>query len=220
MPLTRYGYRNAVSAFYEMPTPVARRLLPDTLEPMELRHGSAIFALTAFDFVESMVGAYQEIVLAVIVPPRVKPGGAFPKSAFFPFLLGTSTPESREHAIERWRLPHYMQDVGVAFTETPGRIEIRVEEKGRPVLDFSVTDHEWQPVNHLYQCFMRDGDRRHKVDIHMEGRLTEHEEEKGTLTLHAHAMCRDLPPDEVASYPFRELWMKDGVQTFEELETI
>jgi hypothetical protein len=220
MQVTQYRYRNAVNAFYEMPTTIARRLLPDHLEPMELRHGSGIFALTAFDFTDSMVGPYQEIVLAVIVPPLVKAGGAFPKSAFYPFLLGTSTRESRQHAIERWHLPHYMRDVQVALTETGEAMHVKVCDAGAPVLDFSVTAHEWKPVHHLYQCFMRDDDQRFKVDIHMEGTLTEHEEERGTIALYDHPMCQGLMPNEIASYPFRELWMKDGVQTFDELETI
>ena len=99
MSVTRYDFSQAVSAFYEMPTELTRVLLPRHLQPLEAHHGSSIFAVTAFDFTESMVGPYQEIVLAVIVPPLIEPGGDFPKSAFYPFLLGTSTAESRAHAI-------------------------------------------------------------------------------------------------------------------------
>ena len=220
MPQTRYVFRNAVSAFFEMPTELARSLLPGHLEPLEVRHGSGVFAVTAFQFTESMVGAYDEIVLAVIVPPLLVRGGEFPKSAFYPFLLGTSTPQSRAHAIERWHLPHYMADVGVSVTEAPGKIDIRVHERGRPILDFGVTRHQWSDVNHLYQAFMNDGSGEYKVDIHMQGRFTEHEEETGHLELHEHPMCEKLRAGEIETYPFRELWMQKGVQTFEELESL
>jgi hypothetical protein len=220
MPLTYYHFRNAVSAFFEMPTDAARELLPAHLQPLELRHNSGVLAITAFDFTESMVGTYQEIVLAVIVPPLAKAGGAFPRSAFYPFLLGTSTPESRAHAIERWHLPHHMADVQMDFREGDGRVDVAVREGDAPVLDLSVVQHDWSEVDHLYQSFMVDGDAGLKVDIHMKGKFTEHEEEKGTLTLHDHPMCRGLDPDEVADTAFRELWMKDGVQEFEELETL
>jgi hypothetical protein len=54
----------------------------------------------------------------------------------------------------------------------------------------------------------------------MNGPFTQHEEETGEITLHPHPFCERLATDEIASYPFRELWMKDGVQIFEELETI
>jgi len=220
MPKTRYAFRNAVSAFFEMPTEVARGLLPEHLEPLEVRHGSGVFAITAFRFTDSMVGAYDEIVLAVIVPPLVVQGGEFPKSAFYPFLLGTSTPESRQHAIERWHLPHYMEDIAMTFDESPGKIDIRVHERGRPVLDFGVTEHQWSEVSHLYQAFMNDDSGEYKVDIHMQGRFTEHEEETGWLELHDHPMCAKLRDAEIETYPFRELWMRKGLQTFEELETL
>lgn len=220
MTTTQYRFREAVSAFYEMPTDAARSLLAGAAEPMEVRHGSAILALTAFDFTHSMAGSYHEIVLAVIVPPRMKPGGEVPRSAFYPFLVGTSTPESRRHAIERWHLPHYMEDIQLAFEYGPRRVEARVTEGARPVLDFSVFEHEWSGVNHLYQCFMKDGPARFKVDIHMEGRFCEHEEESGRLVIHDHPMCAGLDPRDISDRPFRELWMKEGQQTFEALETL
>jgi hypothetical protein len=218
MPQTRYAFSDAVSAFFEMPTELARDLLPRHLEPLEIRHGSGVFAVTAFHFTESMVGD-DEIVLAVIVPPMLQ-GGEFPKSAFYPFLLGTSTPESRAHAIERWHLPHHMADVGVNFEAKNGKIDIRVHDDGKPILDYGVAEHQWSRVNHLYQAFMADDSGEYKVDIHMEGRFTEHEEETGWLELHDHPICAKLRAGEIETYPFRELWMQNGVQTFEELEAL
>lgn len=220
MPLTNYRFRTAVSSFFEMPTGLATRLLPSHLKPLEVHHGSAIFAVTAFDFTESMVGAYQEIVLAVIVPPLVQPEGQFPKSAFYPFLLGTSTKASREHAIERWHLPHYMADVAVDFTEREGGVDVRVREEEEPILDLSVADHKWEKADDLYQAFMANRAASYKVDIHMRGTFSEHEEEAGQLLLHEHAMTERLEIAEIEVVPFRELWMKDGMQTFEELETL
>ncbi|MCY4646449.1 MAG: hypothetical protein OXE73_06200, partial [Gammaproteobacteria bacterium] len=69
MPLTRYHYSEAVSAFFEIATSDARRILPPHLQPLEVQHEASILAVTAFDFTDSMVGPYQEIVLSVIVPP-------------------------------------------------------------------------------------------------------------------------------------------------------
>lgn len=220
MPLTRYEFSQAVSAFYEMPTELATPLLPRHLQPLESHHGSSIFALTAFDFTESMVGPYQEIVLAIIVPPLIKAGGEFPKSAFYPFVLGTSTPESRAHAIERWHLPHHMADTQVDFAGIKGGVAVSVHEGDAPIIDFTVTDHHWEAVDHLYQCNMTDDTGKYKVDIHMQGEFCEHEEERGTITIHDHAMCRGLDASEIADYPFRELWMRQGRQLFEELETL
>jgi len=220
MSVTKYGFTTAVSAFFEMETDLAAALLPPHLQPLETQRGTGIFAVTAFDFTESMVGAYQEIVLAVIVPPVVRPDVQFPKSAFYPFLLGTSTKASREHAIERWCLPHYMADVGIDFREEKHRISVRVHEGGDPILDLEVSDHRWEQADDLYQAFMIDGKRNLKVDIHMHGNFSEHEEEKGSIVLHEHPMTERLDPEEIEAVPFRELWMRGGMQTFEELETL
>ena len=105
---TYYGFDHCVGGYFEMATADARKRLPPHLEPLEKQHDRSILAITAFHFSESMVGSYDEVVLAIVVPPIVRPDRPLPKAAFFPFMVGTSTPESRAHAIERWHLPHYM----------------------------------------------------------------------------------------------------------------
>lgn len=220
MPLTRYHYSQAVSAFFELATSDARRILPSHLQPLEIQHEASILAVTAFDFTGSMVGPYQEIVLSVIVPPLVNPGQGIAKSAFFPFLVGTSTEASREHAIERWHLPHYMKDLEIAFKPSDRRMRVEVRDEDRPILDFEITDYRSETVDHLYQSFMVNGDDRFKVDIHMRGAHSEHEEESGSLKLYEHPMTSQLTLDQVSTYPFREQWMTDGVQVFEELERL
>jgi hypothetical protein len=220
MPLTRYHFRHAVSAFFEMSREAAKRALPAHLEPMEVKHGLGVLAVTAFDFTKSEVGAYHELVLAVITPPMLGRGGQFPRSAFYPFCVGTSTEASRRHAIERWHLPHYMADIQTDFSESDGRMHVRAHENSRPILSLTVSAHKWTTVNHLFQAFTVDAPRRFKADIHMEGAFTEHEEESGELVIYPHPMCEPIANADVSSFPFRELWMKDGVQTFEELQAI
>jgi hypothetical protein len=220
MPLTRYGFKYAVSAFFEMSRDAAKRAIPAHLEAMEVKHSLGVFAVTAFDFTQSEVGQYEELVLAVITPPVLGVGGEFPRAAFYPFVVGTSTEASRLHAIERWHLPHYMSDIRVEFEEKDGGMKVHAHEKGRPILDLEVSAHKWSKVNHLYQAFTVDAPRRFKADIHMEGNFTEHEEETGSIEIHPHPMCEPLLNADLASFPFRELWMKDGVQTFEELQSL
>jgi hypothetical protein len=215
--LTRYGYRDAISGFFEFPTENARRILPRHLEPAELHHGSSIFAMTVFDFTESEVGDYGEVVMAVIVSPLVKPGERLPKSAFYPYLVGTTTKAARDHAIERWHLPHWMEDVEVGFDRQGKAVTARVEVDGSPVADLTITDHSWNPVSHLYQCFMKDDQGAYLANITMEGRQSEHEEETGRIKLHEHPFNKDLEISEIYEQPFREMWMREGRQTFEPL---
>jgi hypothetical protein len=215
---TYYGFDICVGGYFEMPTADARKLLPPHLEPLEVQHERSILAVTAFHFRESMVGAYDEVVLAVVVPPMVEPGKPLPKAAFFPFMVCTSTEAARQHAIERWRLPHYMKDVVIDFARVDGQVTVTVTDDGAPVLELVVTEFDFAGVKNTYSCFTVDPESRYKVNIFMEAAHTEHEEERGSLTLYEHPITEGLTIDEINSYPFREEWYGGGLQTFEMME--
>ena len=68
--MTRYRFREALGAFFHADTRALSSLLPAGLRPLEARPGHAVLAVTAFDFVESEVGAYGELVISVLVPPE------------------------------------------------------------------------------------------------------------------------------------------------------
>jgi hypothetical protein len=155
--------------------------------------------------------------MSVIVAPLVKPGERLPKSAFYPYLVATTTEASRLHAIERWHLPHWMEDVKIEFSRGSGQISAAVSADGDPVAELSVSDHSWNPVSHLYQSFMKDEDGAYLANIIMEGEQSEHEEETGRLVLHDHPFNKDLDIAEVYEQPFREIWMREGSQTFDPL---
>lgn len=220
MSVTRYGYSNVIGGFFEFPTENARRILPAHLEPVEVHHGTSVFSLMAFDFTESMVGPYGEVVMAVIVSPLVKPGERLPKSAMYPYQVATTTKAARDHAIERWHLPHWMDDVGISFERDGHNLTARIAADGTPVADLTISDHSWNPVSHLYQSFMKDGDAAYLANILMEGQQSEHENETGKLVLHDHPFNSALQIADVYDVPFREQWMRDGQQLFDPLITL
>jgi hypothetical protein len=217
---TRYHFRTCIGAYFGMSTDDARAHLPGHLPPLEKQHSRSVLAVMAFDFDESPVGEYREIVLAVAVPPLVQEGKPLPKSGLYPFRVGTSTEASRRHAIERWHLPHYMGDLTIQFAEERGGLTVRAQDGRRPVLDLTVTPFRFDPSRDLYNAFMVDGAAKFKVNIHMEGSHSVHEEERGKLTLYRHPMTELLAIDEIDPYPFREEWYNHGVQTFGVLETL
>jgi Acetoacetate decarboxylase (ADC) len=217
---TRYAFRSCVGGFFQMPTTDARRLIPSHLQPIEVQHERSVLAITAFQFTDSEVGPYNEVVLAVIVPPMVEAGRPLPKAGFFPFMVGTSTEASRTHAIERWHLPHYMEDASIDFTESERLMVVNVKDGDRPVLDLEVTKHDFAPIRNLYNVFTIDGGGHYRANIYMDAPHSEHEEEGGLVTLHEHPMTNGLTLDEIDVYPFREEWYGEGVQTFEPLVTI
>ncbi len=220
MQVTRYDFRHAVNAFFELSEDTAREILPKHLQPLEHQHGVAILAVTAFDFSDSMIGPYGEIFMAIIVPPVVRAGRPFPLSALYPFIIGTSTAAAREHAIERWHLPLYPSDITVDFVEKNGSIDVHAHEAGRPILDLTVGEHGWEEAEQLYQAFMTDPQGRYMVDVRLKGSITEHEDQTGSGTFHDHPMCGQLADGDLPPTPFRELWMKDGCQLFDELSKL
>jgi hypothetical protein len=217
MSLSRYAFAHAISGFFEFPTENARALLPRMLEPVELHHGTSVLSITVFDFVESVVGLYRELVLSVVVAPLVRSGERLPKSAMYPYLVATTTEAARTHAIQKWHLPHWMEDARIDIERSNGHISAHVALEGTPVADLTVGEHSWQQVSHLYQSFMREGDDAFMADILMEGSQSEHEEEAGRLVLHPHPFHGALSLPDVSDVPVREVWMRDGVQTFENL---
>lgn len=217
MSLTRYGYSNAIHGFFEFPTDNARRLLPRNMEPVEIHHGTSIFAMTCFDFTESDVGPYGEVVMEVIVAPLVSPEEKHPKGAFFPFLVATTTSAARNHAIERWHLPHWMEDVQMSFIPGSGSLTTKVSLGGSPIADLTVTEHSWASVTQLYQAFMKDDSGDYMARMTFDGIQSEHENETGSIKLYDHPFNASLEIAEVYETPFRELWIKGGIQTFDPL---
>jgi hypothetical protein len=220
MRLTTYEFKHCIGAMFEMSTADARKILPPHLQPLEVQHSRSVLAVLAFRFTESEVGAYDEVVLSVVTPPRVQPGMPLPKAAFYPFMLATSTEAARRHAIERWHLPHYMKDLEFSFEARDGQMKTRVLDDGAPVLELTVSEHSFEPVTNPYHCFMVDGEERLKVNIFMNADHSQHEEETGELILYEHPMTEALTLEEVSSFPFREEWYGHGIQTFEEVERI
>ncbi len=216
-----YYFNHGLSCLFEMPTTEARRLVPSYLQPLEVQHERSVLSITVFDFFEGDGGAYQELVLSVLVPPLVKPGDPLPKSALYPFSVATSTELGRREGVDRWKLPHLSQDVEVAFTEGDGQISAVASMHGEPILELIGTSHRFEPAELLFHTFMSDAGAIYKSDVTMRGEsYSEHEFERGSLVIHAHEMTEGLTSDDIADVPFREQWMKKGVEVFAPLEAI
>ena len=148
-------------------------------------------------------------------------GVAVVLAALYPFIVATTTELGRKEGIDRWKLPHLMRDIDVEFTEDDGTISVSVGAGGEPILDVTGTSHTFEPTELLFHSFMSDDDGNFKSNITLRGEgYSEHEFEKGSLKLYEHEMTQGLTIDEIAEYPFREQWMKRGVELFSPLETV
>lgn len=216
-----YYFNHGISALFEMPTSDARRLLPKHLQPLEVQHERSVLSVTAFDFYKGDGGIYQELVMSVLVPPLVKPGEPLPKAALYPFIVGTSTEFGRKEGIDRWKLPHLMRDIDVKFTEGDDSLTAEVSADGDPILDLTVTSHHFEAASILFHSFVNDEEGNFKSNLLMRGDgYCEHEFERGSLTVYSHEMTEGMTLDEIADVPFREQWMKCGVEIFHDLEAV
>ena len=219
MPVGSYPFSTGVSAFFEMATPDARVLLPAHLEPIEVRHERSILSVTAFLFVDSVVGPYTELMFSVIVPPMVAKWGEHAKGAFFPFLAATSNAEARRIKSRRFHFPYLDEDIDAQFIETDQRLRVKAFGGGEPIVDFSVTQGRWEETSHILQGFMMNGDQRLRATLEISSEYTVHENEQGSMTLFPHEMTGKLLGEDVSAYPFREHWFKNGTEVFHSLET-
>jgi hypothetical protein len=68
---------------------------------------------------------------------------------------------------------------------------------------------------------MSDAGGSYKADVTIRGEsYSEHEFERGSLVIHSHEMTEGLTIDEIANAPFREQWMKKGVEVIAPLEPV
>lgn len=218
MSVGSYRFNTGVSAFFEMATSDARAVLPEHLEPIEVRHQRSVLSVTAFLFDDSVVGPYTEIMFSVIVPPMVAQWGQHAKAGFYPFVAATSSKEARRIKSERFFFPYHDQDIDAQFIETDDRLRVRVFGGGEPIVDMSVTPGAWETTTHLLQGFMMNGQQKLRTTLQISGDYTVHENEAGRMTLFPHAMTGGILRHEVSAEPFREHWFKNGTETFHKLE--
>lgn len=212
-----FHFRDVVCGFFELSTENARRIVPARVEPVERCHGRAVLALLAFDFHGGCVGPYTEVVLAILVAPVLQTGQPIPHSAMYPFRLGTSTPQAREHGSEHYHLPHHERNVDVRFERRPDDTTASASD-GEPILELTVAKGAgWIPstaVRRHYQVLSTHECGTYVSRVVMSGELVEHEEEAGGIVLHPHEFTDVLDLDEVSRWPFREQWMRAGTETF------
>ena len=218
-----YHFRDALMGFFEFPTTNAMQLIPKGLQPVEPRHGLGVLGVTAFEFERSEVGAYREVVLSVLVAPRVLPGEIMPRTAMYPFMIGTTTAAARRHGIEVWRLPHLPDDLEVTCECRDGTATVHAEQGGVPILTLSIVAPQrvpWQPAAHRYQTFSRDEAGLYLSTLLLHGTLMESEEECGSLALHPHPFTAGVELEDVTLIPFREQWMRAGVEIIHPLQPL
>jgi hypothetical protein len=222
MEPVRYHFSQAINCMFELPTEAARKLLPKGVEPVEPNHGASLMGVTLFDFSDSPLGPYQELVFSLYVVPRLGIMEQHPHGAVYPVVVASSSQEARDHAISLWHLPHFEEDIYIEFEERPdgkGVTGTVYCHQRQPIVSLTVSESgKWNPSFQLYQSFQYDASGAYMGVLDMQGRLSEHEENTGSIHLyHEHRFFDSLDLSALDIIPFREMWMKEGVESYHDL---
>lgn len=222
--VVQYHISNGINGIFEIPTEAARKYLPAGIEPVEANHGISLIGITMFDFSESPVGPYQELVVSLYAVPRLGIMEQHPHAAVYPVVVASSSREARDHAIGLWHLPHFMEDIGIEFTPSPDGQSMTGKvfcHKGQPIVQLTVSQTGiWNPVYQLYQSYQGDENGLYMGIMDMQGQLSEHEEGTGAMHLYAHRFFDHVDLSVTEPSPYREMWMKAGVESYHQLVSL
>ncbi|HEX7977442.1 MAG TPA: acetoacetate decarboxylase family protein [Gemmatimonadaceae bacterium] len=159
----RYRDGSQVLALYRVGLDRVRALLPDdTLEPVTLA-GRALAVITAFEYRDTTVGAYNEVAVGFYVRRRgthvsgvramLDPGRAR-DAGFWVAALPVTSELARAAGAELWGYPKYVTPIDTRFTPKRVRVEIPGElvmehssgtglrVAGLPIVTFTRCGHE------------------------------------------------------------------------------
>jgi hypothetical protein len=236
-----YPFTRAINGCFEVPTSVGQQLIGGALRPVEASYGRSVLAVTLFEFSDSPVGPYQELVFSLFVAPRLgvsaRQSGPVagrreplhrpdrdraclrhPHAAVCPIRIASTHDAARRHAIDLWHLPHFMEDIWIDFAESEDRRWMRgtVWSGGEDrILELTVSHSgRWSPTSQLYQSFQRDTSGAYMGVLTMEGELSEHEERTGRAEFDRHPFFEGIDLSQIEPEPIREMWMRNGVESY------
>jgi hypothetical protein len=213
-----YPFTQAINACFEIPTPAGQALIGRQRQSVESSYSMSVLAVTLFDFSDSPVGPYHELVLSLFVVPRLGATERHPHAAVCPIRIASTHDAARRHAVDLWHLPHFMEDIRIDFREAADGCQVCgtvLADDGELILEMTVSHSgKWAQTSQLYQSFQRDQSGAYMGTLMLEGELGEHERGTGSLRLHPHRFMDGLDLSEIEPAPIREMWMKNGVESY------
>jgi hypothetical protein len=216
---------NGINGLFQMPVDKVRSFLPKNIEPIETNHGVGLVGITMFHFSESPIGPYDELVISAYVVPRMGLTSRHQHAAVHPIVVASTYHEARQHAIDLWHLPHFMEDIYIRFEESDDRRVLKGTAfcyRDEPIVSLEISQSgTWRPVQQFYQSFQKDSSGSYVGVLDMTGELSEHEGGTGTLVLYPqHRLFEKIDLSELDPFPYREMWMKHGVENYHDLLSV
>ena len=217
MSLATFRYSRGLTGTFELPTEVARRLVPPRIEPIEVHHGTSVLAVSVTDFSDTLFGPYAELVLAIVVAPIVRAGEVMPQAAFCPYAIGTSSAAARQMVLPQWPLPFWSEDVVVDFKSNGDQRSVVATAGGAAILEMSLYEHQWSEQSQVHQVIALGEGGGAAALMTLRGAYCDHEDGRGSLVLHAHPIHKGLDVGAVDGLPLREVCLGEGTRSVESL---
>lgn len=195
-----------------------KQILPsDKLTPVTLPNGRAIIAIMAYNFMETSIGPYGEIPVAIPVlfnnkqPPTLLGGiiplilqGAYPGFGMLMMHLPVTNVPARDGGRGEWGYTKFVADM--AFSCTPEFLGCRVSDDNQPILDMRVMRRGVHlPDNKPLISFTVKDHSLIKTIIPQKGVMRLSFVTKGSsLSLGTHPMARSIQALDISEKPFMQ----------------
>lgn len=138
-----YHEGSSMTAMFTASTRAVRERLPDSLHPVELYPGRSMVAVSAFEYISTGIGAYNEVSVAALVNhdskglSMISLGSQLLQNTFkaFIFHLPVTSETARKGAVELSGYPKFLADI--EFTEQNNYRTCRVSVNGGELLTFT-----------------------------------------------------------------------------------
>jgi len=144
----RYFRDDMFSLFFSANMAAIRRLMPSKkLHPVSVGKGRAMLAVAAFNYLETSIGPYGEVAVAIPVVHGRRPlplvpallQGAYPGFGALVLHLPVTRTVARDAGRGEWGYPKFVADM--RFTHTPEHHECVLGEAGQNILTLRVARH-------------------------------------------------------------------------------
>ncbi len=218
---TNYQFKNILNCLLEIETIYVNKLVPKNIYPLEIQPNLSLISIIGFDFQETPIGNYQEVIIGVVIQPYLLKKGDIPKSAIFPINIATNTDNSKIHAISNYKLPHYMKNIEIDFDIDASKKKLICKENNDVFMNIELDINDKHDKSQEYhQSFVFDNNKLFLSNININSLMAESQDGRGNVFFNKHSFFKDIEIDEINNIPYLERHAYNGIETMSSLISI
>lgn len=216
-----YKFKNVINCLLEIDTIYVNKLVPKNIYPLEIQPNLSLISIIGFDFYDTPIGDYQEVIIGIITQPYFLNKDRIPKSAVFPINVATNTDKSKEHAIANYKLPHYMKNIIIDFNVNDSKKILTCKDNDKIFLNVELNiKNNLEKTEEYHQSFIADHNQLYLSEINIDAILGENQDGEGKVTLSSHKFFKNIEINEINNIPYLERYAHTGIETMSSLISI